>query len=283
MYSKSILNPKEVAVQSGFENRSVSNVLKLSPLKPVLKVKGLNVAYGSKQVLFDVNYDFTEKKVTAVMGPSGCGKSTFIKVLNRTFELLSNGSILSGSVLLNGNDIYRKYQDPKIIRKRMGIIHQQPVMFPMSIINNLLFGAKFHKCYSRKVKYEYAQSFLEKVGLLDEVKDRLNEPAQSLSGGQQQRLCLARTLANQPELVLMDEPCSALDPGATQKIEKLIQQLKKDYTIIIVTHNMGQAKRVSDNSLMMFNGQLVEHGQTSEIFSNPKTEIMGSFANGAIS
>ena len=216
------------------------------------------------------------------MGSSGCGKSTLVKTMNRTLELTDSARVEAGEVVFQGRNLYEGPQDLMEIRKRIGIIHQAPVLFPMSIIDNVLFGAKFHGLVSERENREYAEEFLAQVGLLEEVKDRLKDPASRLSGGQQQRLCLARTLANKPEIVLMDEPCSAIDPAATQKIEELIVKLKKTYTIIIVTHNMNQAKRISDHAIFMFAGRIIEAGETRDIFSNPQTDLARQFVSGLI-
>ncbi len=248
----------------------------------VLEVRNLSCAYGSKAALHDIYCHFPEKQVTAIMGPSGCGKSTLVKTLNRTLELALEGHITAGTVLYRGDDIYAPQVDVMAIRRQIGIIHQRPVIFPLSTAENVLFGAKFHQKIRGMSQIEYAESYLEKVGLLDEVRDRLHESAGKLSGGQQQRLCLARTLANQPDIILMDEPCSAIDPVSTQRIEELISELKRDYTIIIVTHNMSQAKRVSDLAVFMLGGRIIEAGETKRFFDQPQTELARSFISGVI-
>lgn len=250
--------------------------------EPVLRVKGLKTAYGDNTVLHDIHCHFDENRITAIMGSSGCGKSTLVKTLNRTLELTESARIEAGQVLFHGRNLYDGPQDLMEIRKRIGIIHQAPVPFPMSIIENVLFGASFHGLVTSRTTTEYAEEYLDQVGLLDEVKDRLKEPASRLSGGQQQRLCLARTLANRPEIILMDEPCSAIDPAATQRIEELIVKLKKSYTIIIVTHNIHQAKRISDHAIFMFAGRIIEAGKTENIFSNPQTDLARQFVSGLI-
>ena len=216
------------------------------------------------------------------MGPSGCGKSTLVKALNRTLELTPGARILAGEVWFRGLSLYAPDMDPKSVRKRIGIIHQKPITFPMSIVENVLFGARFHNMLNGMKPREYAELYLERVGLIDEVKDRLDAPAHRLSGGQQQRLCLARTLANRPEIILMDEPCSAIDPAATQRIEELILKLKADYTIAIVTHNIGQARRVSDQAIFMFGGRVVEAGASARLFAEPRTQLAQRFISGAI-
>ncbi len=254
----------------------------LPPRDAVLEVRNVSSAYGEKTVLHDIYCHFPEKMVTAIMGPSGCGKSTLIKVLNRTLELVPAGHLTAGSVLYRGNDIYGAQMDVMGIRQQIGIIHQRPIIFPLSILENVLFGAKFHRRINGVSPTEYAESYLEKVGLLSEIRDRLHDSAGKLSGGQQQRLCLARTLANQPDVILMDEPCSAIDPISTQKIEELINDLKREYTIVIVTHNMQQARRVSDFAIFMLGGRIIEAGETKQFFSEPQTELAKSFISGLI-
>ncbi len=257
-------------------------ILPLDDREGILEVRGIEAAYDGRVALEDIFCHFPQTTVSAIMGPSGCGKSTFIKTLNRTLELTPGAEIRAGSVYFHGRDIYANGVDTMEIRKRIGIIHQRPVIFPMSIVENVLFGAKFHKQIDGMPTREYAELYLDRVGLLDEVKDRLREPAAKLSGGQQQRLCLARTLANQPEIILMDEPCSAIDPIATQRIEELIGELKRDYTIIIVTHNLHQAKRVSEQAIFMFAGRIIESGTTERLFAEPQTELARDFCSGLI-
>jgi phosphate transport system ATP-binding protein len=254
----------------------------LQPQDAVLEVRNLSCAYGNKAALHDIYCHFAEKRVTAIMGPSGCGKSTLVKILNRTLELAPEGHLTAGTVLYRGNDVYDPQVDVMAIRRQIGIIHQRPVIFPLSIVENVLFGAKFHQKIRGMSQTEYAESYLEKVGLLDEIRDRLHDSAGKLSGGQQQRLCLARTLANQPDVILMDEPCSAIDPVSTQRIEELIGELKRDYTIIIVTHNMNQARRVSDFSIFMLGGRIIEAGDTARFFNAPQTELAKSFISGVM-
>ncbi|PPR79824.1 MAG: Phosphate import ATP-binding protein PstB [Alphaproteobacteria bacterium MarineAlpha3_Bin5] len=257
----------------------------LSPLKSdnsALAALGIHVAYGNTRVLHDIYCHFPATSVTAIMGPSGCGKSTFVKVLNRTLELTLNARVESGSVLFHDRDIYGDNEDPLEVRKRIGIIHQRPIIFPMSVAENVLFGARFHRQIVGMKPREYAEMYIDQVGLLDEVKDRLDNLASELSGGQQQRLCLARTLAINPEIILMDEPCSAIDPIATERIEELIATLRDSYTIIIVTHNMSQAKRISNQAVFMFAGRIIEAGDRDTMFSNPQTELAQRFIQGSI-
>jgi phosphate transport system ATP-binding protein len=248
----------------------------------VLSVQGVSVAYGDRVVLSNVACYFPEGEITAIMGPSGCGKSTFLRVLNRTLELIPQARLLSGAVAFRDKNLYGRGAHAAAIRKRIGLIHQRPVPFPMSILEDVLFGARYHGLLNGATPAEYAQRYLEQVGLWNEVKDRLRDRAEQLSGGQQQRLCLARTLANQPEVILMDEPCSSLDPAATQQIEELIRGLKARYTIVIVTHNLAQAKRVSDRTIFMLDGDIIEEGRTDEIFTTPRLNLTRDFISGKI-
>jgi phosphate transport system ATP-binding protein len=248
----------------------------------VLSVQGVSVAYGERVVLSNVACSFPEGEITAIMGPSGCGKSTLLRVLNRTLELIPQARLLSGTVAFRNKDLHDRGARAAGIRKRIGLIHQRPVPFPMSILEDVLFGARYHGLLKGATPAEYAQRYLEQVGLWNEVKDRLRDRAEQLSGGQQQRLCLARTLANQPEVILMDEPCSSLDPAATQQIEELIRGLKARYTIVIVTHNLAQAKRVSDRAIFMLDGEIIEEGRTDEIFMTPRLNLTRDFISGRI-
>lgn len=250
--------------------------------KAIVEIRGMSVAYGSTMTLHDIGYGFQERTVTAIMGPSGCGKTTVVKSINRTLELIPGARLMAGEVLFHGADLYAAEQDPRAVRKRIGIIHQKPTPFPMSVVDNVLFGAVFHGHATRANRVEYAEHYLDLVGLLDEVRDRFGEAATNLSGGQQQRLCLARTLANQPEVILMDEPCSSLDHAATLRIEALIRDLAKTYAIIIVTHNMSQARRVSDRSCFLFEGRIVEQGATEDMFREPKNDLTRAFVSGLI-
>ena len=254
----------------------------LAAREGVVEIRDMDVAYGDVTVLKDITCRFPEHTVTAIMGPSGCGKTTLVKTVNRTLELVPEARILSGRILFRGRDLYGDSLGPMAVRKRIGIIHQRPTPFPMSVLQNVLFGATFHRHTSRASEVEYASHYLDLVGLLDEVKDRFGESAMNLSGGQQQRLCLARTLANQPEIIIMDEPCSSLDHAASQRIEELIRELKRTYTFIIVTHNMSQARRVSDLSLFLFEGRIVEAGTTEQMFTRPRSELTRAFVSGMI-
>ena len=245
-------------------------------------IRNLNVHYGNKQALFDVNLNIMEKEVTSLIGPSGCGKSTLLKCINRMNDLVEICNI-KGQILLDSEDINDENQDPVLLRMKIGMVFQKPNPYPKSIYDNVAFGPKLHGMVKSKGELDniVVQS-LSKSGLYDEVKDRLFEPGTSLSGGQQQRLCIARALAVNPEILLMDEPCSALDPIATAKIEDLIAELKQQYTIVIVTHSMQQAARVSDRTAYMHMGELIETGMTKSIFSNPQHEKTQDYITGRI-
>lgn len=236
--------------------------------------------YGGIEAVKKINMKFREKAVTALIGPSGCGKTTFLRTLNRMHELTKNARV-TGKVLLDGQDLYSNKEDAIIHRRKIGMVFQKPNPFPtMSIYDNVAAGLKLNGVKDKKIMNEIVQGCLEMVYLWDEVKNDLKKPGMSLSGGQQQRLCIARALAIQPEVLLMDEPASALDPIATQKIEEMINELKKEYTIIIVTHNMQQAVRVSDYTGFMYLGDLVEFGETKQIFENPRNEITAKYVQG---
>ena len=244
-----------------------------------IDVKNLNFYYGSVQSLFDLNLDIPERMVTALIGPSGCGKSTFLRTLNRMNDIIE-GTRLEGTVLIDGVNIYNNGTDVVTLRKKVGMIFQKSNPFPKSIFDNIAFGPKIHGVKDKRKLREIVEKSLINAALWDEVKDRLDKSAMGLSGGQQQRLCIARALAVEPEIILMDEPASALDPKSTSRIEDLIAQLKKDYTIIIVTHNMQQASRVSDYTAFFYIGKLIEYGETSEIFTNPKLKQTEDYISG---
>ncbi|MEK9906331.1 MAG: phosphate ABC transporter ATP-binding protein PstB [Gammaproteobacteria bacterium] len=247
-----------------------------------LSIKNLNVHYGNKQALYDVNLNIMEKEVTSLIGPSGCGKSTLLKCLNIMNDLVEICKI-DGQILLDSQDINDVAQDPVLLRMKVGMVFQKPNPFPKSIYENVAFGPKLHGMTQSKDELDHVVvKSLTKSGLYDEVKDRLFEPGTGLSGGQQQRLCIARALAVNPEILLMDEPCSALDPIATAKIEDLIAELKQQYTIVIVTHSMQQAARVSDRTAYMHMGELVETGLTKDIFSNPQHVKTQDYITGRI-
>jgi phosphate transport system ATP-binding protein len=242
---------------------------------------GLNAWFGAKQALKNINLPVKANSVTAIIGPSGCGKSTLIRCFNRMHELVP-GSKMSGHVLLDGKDIYAKEVDPVLIRRRVGMVFQKPNPFPtMSIYDNVAAGLKLTGAKKEASLDEIVKRSLERATLWDEIKDDLKKPGTSISGGQQQRLCIARAIALQPEVILMDEPCSALDPIATARIEGLIVSLKHDYTVVIVTHNMQQAARVSDFTAFLYLGELIEYGHTKDIFENPKSELTEKYLTGA--
>ena len=244
-----------------------------------MRIDGLNVFYGDFQAIKNATMRVTENCVTALIGPSGCGKSTFIRALNRMHDL-SPGVRVEGSVVLDGEDIYAKDVDPVTIRHRIGMVFQRPNPFPKSIYENAVYGPKIHGIRGRKQLLEICERSLRRAALWDEVKDRLNDSALDLSGGQQQRLCIARVLAVEPEVILMDEPASALDPIATSKIEDLISELKNEYTVVIVTHSMQQAARISDNTAFFLLGDLIEIGTTSDIFTKPKDKRTEDYITG---
>jgi phosphate transport system ATP-binding protein len=243
----------------------------------------LNVWFGQKQVLKAINMSMKPNAVTAIIGPSGCGKSTFIRTLNRMHELVPHAKS-TGQVLLDGEDIYAKTVDPVMIRRRVGMVFQRPNPFPtMSIYDNVAAGLKLTGAKKGPNLDEVVKKSLMQASLWEEVKDDLKKPGTSISGGQQQRLCIARAIALQPEVILMDEPCSALDPIATAKIEKLVVELKQNYTVVIVTHNMQQASRVSDFTAFMYLGDLVEFGRTKDIFESPKSKLTEQYITGEFS
>jgi phosphate transport system ATP-binding protein len=245
-----------------------------------MQTVALNAWFGTKQALKDVNLTVKANAVTAIIGPSGCGKSTFIRCLNRMHELVTNAR-MSGQVLLDGKNIYSSEIDSVQIRRRVGMVFQKPNPFPtMSIYDNVAAGLKLTGARRGQNLDEIVKKSLEQATLWDEVKDDLKKPGTSISGGQQQRLCIARAIALKPEVILMDEPCSALDPIATAKIEELIVSLKNDYTVVIVTHNMQQAARVSDFTAFMYLGQLIEYGETDSVFENPKNETTEKYITG---
>lgn len=244
-----------------------------------IQTRNLNLYYGEKQALKNISIDIPANKVTAFIGPSGCGKSTFLRVLNRMNDLIDHVNI-DGEVLIEGVNIYDKQIDVVNLRKRIGMIFQKSNLFPKTIYENLVYGLKINGIRDKKILDETVERTLKKAALWDEVYDRLYEPALSLSGGQQQRLCIARALAVEPEIVLMDEPASALDPISTAKIEELIHELKTRYTIVIVTHNMQQAARVSDQTAFFYLGELIEYDKTSKIFTNPSKKQTEDYVTG---
>ena len=244
-----------------------------------VKVENLNLYYGENHALKDVNMDIQENAVTAFIGPSGCGKSTFLKTLNRMNDLV-DGVRIDGKVLLDGEDIYEPGVDTTILRKKVGMVFQQPNPFPMSIYDNIAYGPRVHGIRDKKRLDQIVEESLRGAAIFDEVKDRLKKSAMGLSGGQQQRICIARALAVQPEVLLMDEPTSALDHISTSKIEDLMEDLKKKYTVIVVTHNMQQATRVSDQTAFFLVGEMVEFGDTKQIFSYPQDKRTEDYITG---
>lgn len=243
-----------------------------------IHTKDLNLFYGDVHALKGISIDIEEKKATALIGPSGCGKSTFIKTLNRMNDLVPNAHI-RGDIFLDGINIYKEY-DVVELRKRVGMVFQKPNPFPMSIYDNIAYGPRTHGIKSKARLDEIVEKSIRSAALWDEVKDRLKKSALGLSGGQQQRLCIARVLAVEPEVVLMDEPTSALDPISTLKIEDLIDELKEKYTIIIVTHNMQQAGRISDKTAFFLHGEVIEYGDTEKIFSKPEDKRTEDYITG---
>ena len=244
-----------------------------------VKVENLNLYYGENHALKDVNMDIQENAVTAFIGPSGCGKSTFLKTLNRMNDLV-DGVRIDGKVLLDGEDIYDPAVDTTILRKKVGMVFQQPNPFPMSIYDNIAYGPRVHGIRDKKRLDQIVEESLRGAAIFAEVKDRLKKSAMGLSGGQQQRICIARALAVQPEVLLMDEPTSALDPISTAKIEELMEDLKKKYTVIVVTHNMQQATRVSDQTAFFLVGEMVEFGDTKQIVSYPQDKRTEDYITG---
>ena len=248
-------------------------------MENILSVNDLNLWYGEHQALKNISLDIPEKSITALIGPSGCGKSTFLKTLNRMNDLVPGGRI-TGSVQYRGEDIYAPTTDVSELRRQVGMVFQKPNPFPMSIYDNVAYGPRTHGIRNRAKLDDLVERSLRGAAIWDEVKDRLKKNALGLSGGQQQRLCIARALAVEPEVLLMDEPTSALDPISTSKIEDLAVQLKEKYTIVIVTHNMQQAVRISDNTAFFLLGDLVEFGSTEQIFSNPHDKRTEDYITG---
>ena len=234
-----------------------------------INVENLNTYFGDSHILKDINLKIAENTVTALIGPSGCGKSTFLRSINRMNDLIHSFK-LDGTISLDGEDVYSQKRDVVDLRRKVGMVFQKPNPFPKSIFENVAYGLRIHGNDDEDYIEQRVEESLKSAAIWDEVKDKLDQSAMGLSGGQQQRLCIARTIANNPEVILMDEPCSALDPISTLKIEDLIHELKTDYTIIIVTHNMQQASRVSDYTAFFLNGNLVESGETEKLFVNPK-------------
>jgi phosphate transport system ATP-binding protein len=268
------------AIDSSIKGSDVSSPAVDLQYRYKVSIRNLNAWFGTKQALKNISLDIKKNKATAIIGPSGCGKTTLIRCLNRMHEMMP-GATAKGSVILDNIDIYDKRVDPVVIKRRIGMVFQKPNPFPtMSIYDNVAAGLKLNGIKDKKLIGDIVRESLEGAALWEEVKNELNKPGLSLSGGQQQRLCLARALAMHPEVILMDEPTSALDPIASSKIEELIHNLKKDLTIIIVTHNMQQAARVSDLTAFMYLGELVEYGGTKQIFENPQKDLTERYISG---
>ena len=248
-------------------------------MNDIITVKDLRLWYGQTQALKGVSMDIPEKSITALIGPSGCGKSTFLKTLNRMNDLV-DGVKITGSVELDGENIYAPNVDTTVLRRRVGMVFQQPNPFPMSIYDNVAYGPRVHGIRNKARLDEIVEESLRGAAIFDEVKDRLKKSALGLSGGQQQRLCIARALAVKPDVLLMDESTSALDPISTSKIEDLAAELKKEYTIVMVTHNMQQAARISDNTAFFLLGELVEFGKTDQVFSMPRDKRTEDYITG---
>lgn len=254
------------------DNKHMADEVKMS-------VKDLDLYYGQKQALKNINMDIHSNAITALIGPSGCGKSTFLKTLNRMNDLIDNVRI-TGQVTLDGEDIFDKNMDVTMLRKRVGMVFQQPNPFPMSVYDNIAYGPRVHGIKNKAKLDEIVEESLRGAAIWDEVKDNLKKSALRLSGGQQQRICIARALATKPEVILMDEPTSALDPISTTKIEDLMEELKRQYTVVVVTHNMQQAVRVSEYTAFFLVGDMVEYGETKELFTYPKDKRTEDYITG---
>ncbi len=261
---------------------ALHNGLSTHNAKTHLSVRNLNISYGSSRILKDVSIDIPDKKITAIIGPSGCGKTTLLKTFNRLIES-SDGIKISGEVLLDGENIYGKNVEVTHIRKKMGLLSQRPMPLPMSIFDNIAYGMRIHGLRKKNLLSEKVEYYLKQASLWSEVKDRLHQPATKLSIGQQQRLCLARGLAVEPEIILGDEPTSALDPISSQRIEEKFVELKDQYTIVMVTHILRQARRIADYIVFMYLGEIVEHGPAQQLLEHPKEEMTREYVKGTIS
>ncbi len=274
---KEMENTMENGLMNQHEVKRESRGLRELSIK--LKVKNLDFYYGSFHALHSISLDIPENQVTAIIGPSGCGKSTLIRVFNRIYELYPR-QYATGEIILDGRNILSPKEDLNLLRAQVGMVFQKPTPFPMSVYDNIAFGVKLYERLSKAQMDERVEWALRKAALWDEVKDKLRQSGTALSGGQQQRLCIARAIAVKPEVLLLDEPCSALDPISTAKVEQLIEELVDDYTIIIVTHNMQQAARVSDFTAFMYLGKLIEFDNTSKIFTNPRKKETEDYITG---
>ncbi len=272
------LHPSLIKIQAGADTNPAGEAGVSGP-GPKISARNVNFYYGSKRALNNISADFSARRVTAIIGPSGCGKSTFIRLLNRMHELVP-GSRLEGEILLDGKDILSPDRDAAELRKRVGMVFQKPNPFPKSVFENIAYGLEVNGVTDKNLIEEKVVDSLKKAALWSEIKDRLKDSALGLSGGQQQRLCIARCLAVSPEVILFDEPCASLDPISTARIEELILELKKDYTIVIVTHNMQQAARVSDNTAFFLMGDLIETDRTDRIFKAPRDKRTEDYITG---
>jgi phosphate transport system ATP-binding protein len=267
------------AIHTSLREGRVAEVAAPSDLKPKLEIKGLNFYYGGFHAIKNVTMGIPERKVTAFIGPSGCGKSTLLRTFNRMYSLYPDQRA-DGEILMDGENLLTTKQDVSLIRAKIGMVFQKPTPFPMSIYDNVAFGVRLFESLSRREMDERVEWALGRAAIWNEVKDKLSQSGQSLSGGQQQRLCIARGIAIKPEVLLLDEPCSALDPISTAKVEELIDELKTDYTVVIVTHNMQQAARVSDYTAYMYLGELIEYDVTDTIFIKPKKAATEDYITG---
>jgi phosphate transport system ATP-binding protein len=267
------------AIHTSMREGRVAGVAAPSELKPKLKIKGLNFYYGGFHAIKNVTMDIPERKVTAFIGPSGCGKSTLLRTFNRMYSLYPDQRA-EGEILMDGENLVTTRQDVSLIRAKIGMVFQKPTPFPMSIYDNIAFGVNLFESLTKREMDERVEWALGRAAIWSEVKDKLSQSGQSLSGGQQQRLCIARCIAIKPEVLLLDEPCSALDPISTAKVEELIHELKTDYTVVIVTHNMQQAARVSDFTAYMYLGELIEYDITDTIFIKPKKAATEDYITG---
>ena len=248
---------------------------------PAIAIDGLRFNYGAKQVLHDISLEILPREITAFIGPSGCGKSTLLRCFNRINDRIPGAKVTGGAIRIAGIDIARPDLDIQMLRRRVGMVFQKWNPFPKSIYDNVAYGLRIHGEKDRKILDERVEYCLRRVALWDDVKDRLKASAFGLSGGQQQRLCIARTIATKPDIILMDEPCSALDPLSTLKVEELLLELKQEYTIVIVTHNLAQASRCSDKTAFFYLGKLIEHGTTQKMFTNPSVRQTEEYVSGA--
>jgi len=272
-------NSVRPAIHTAMREGRVAAIAAPSELKPKLRINGLNFYYGGFQAIKNVTMDIPEHKVTAFIGPSGCGKSTLLRTFNRMYSLYPDQRA-EGEILMDGENLVTTKQDVSLIRAKIGMVFQKPTPFPMSIYDNIAFGVGLFESLSKRDMDERVEWALGRAAIWGEVKDKLSQSGQSLSGGQQQRLCIARCIAIRPEVLLLDEPCSALDPISTAKVEELIHELKTDYTVIIVTHNMQQAARVSDYTAYMYLGELIEYDVTDSIFIKPKKAATEDYITG---